>query len=62
MGEIDIKKVIIFIIIVLILIIGIIFGVNKLTSGDKTYEVEKINEEDYKYFAVEINRKICCTR
>lgn len=62
MKEIDIKKVIIFIIIVLILIIGIVFGIRKIMSGNKTYEVETINEEDYKYFAIYTNRKIWSNR
>lgn len=52
MENIDIKKVIIFLFIVLILIIGIFFAVNKIASGNKNYTLEKINEEEYKYFAV----------
>ena len=48
----DIKKVIIAIIVILILAVCVFFGVNAITSGNKSYIIEEIKESDYKYFAV----------
>lgn len=52
MGNIDIKKVIIAIILVLIIGIGSFLGIRALTSNVGKYEIEEIKESDYKYFAV----------
>lgn len=56
MENIDIKKVIIAIIIVLALIVGVFFIVKNVSSGDKSYTLEQIQESDYKYFAVYTDR------
>lgn len=52
MEDIDIKKVLIFALIVLLLIIGIILGINLIKDNGKTYELVEIKEEEYKYFTV----------
>lgn len=52
MGNIDIKKVIIAIALILVLGIGIFFAVKGITEGGKSYELETIKESDYKYFSV----------
>ncbi len=57
MENIDIKKVIIAIIIILILAIGIFFTVKMFTKGDKNYTLEIIQDQDCKYFAVLIDGK-----
>lgn len=57
MENIDIKKVLIAIIIVLALGVGIFFAVGAISSSDKKYELETIKEEDYKYFAVYTEEK-----
>lgn len=57
MGNIDVKKVIIAIIIILVLAIGGFFVVKAITSSNKNYELEEISEEEYKYFAVCTNGK-----
>ena len=57
MENIDIKKVLIAIIIVLALGIGIFFAVGAINSSNKRYELETIKEEDYKYFAVYTEEK-----
>jgi len=62
MEEIDIKKVIIFLVLVIAIIGGIIFTVIKISSGNNSYTLEEIKEEDYKYYAVYTNRKIWSTK
>ena len=57
MENIDIKKVIIAIIIILIFAIGIFFTVKMFTKGDKNYTLEVIQEKDCKYFAVDVDGK-----
>lgn len=57
MENIDIKKVIIAILILVILVIGAIFGIKALVSNKKEYILEKISEEDCKYFSVYTNEK-----
>ncbi len=52
MENIDIKKIIIAILIVIILAIGIFFALRFATVQDKDYTLEVISEEDYKYFSV----------
>lgn len=52
MGDIDLKKVAIAIILVIIVGFGIFFGVNAIDAANKEYEIEEISEKDYKYFAV----------
>ena len=49
MGNVDVKKIVIVIICILALAIGAFFVIN---SGGKKYTLEKISEEDCKYFEV----------
>ncbi len=57
MENVDLKKVIIAIIIVLLLGIGVFFAAKAILSGNKNYTLEEISEKDYKYFAVYTDEK-----
>lgn len=57
--KINVKVLAIVLSIVIILCIGIFIGVKTISANnDKSYTLEKIAEEDYKYFAVLTERKI----
>lgn len=56
MENIDVKKVIIAIVVILILVVGVFFIIKNVSSGDKSYTLEQIQESDYKYFAVYTDR------
>lgn len=58
MEEFDIKKIIIAITVTILIIVGIIFIAFSLGKGDKSYILERIAEEECKYFTVNTNRKI----
>lgn len=57
MENIDMKKVIIAILLVIVIGVGIFFGVKAILEGRKNYTLEEIAEEDYQYFAVYTNGK-----
>lgn len=50
--NIDIKKIIFFLLIVLVLGIGIFFGFNLIMDNNKKYDKENVSEDDAKYFYV----------
>ena len=52
MGEIDIKKIIIAIILIIAVIVGVFFGIKGIAGSGKKYQLEEIKESDYKFFAV----------
>ena len=56
MENIDVKKVIIALVVIIIIAVLVFFGVKFVSSGNKEYELEEITEKDYKYFAVYDNR------
>jgi len=57
MGNVDVKKIIIAVVLILILGIGIFFAVKAITSSGKSYSVETIKDSEYKYFLVYSNEK-----
>lgn len=52
MENIDVKKIVIAVICILALVIGIFLIVNAVNAGGKQYQLERISEEDCKYFEV----------
>ena len=53
MEEIDVKKVAIAVVVVVIIVLGVFVLVKKINSDNiKSYELEQISENDYKYFAL----------
>lgn len=57
--KINVKVLAIVLIVIIVLAIGIFIGVKTIiANNDKSYELEKIAEDDYKYFAVLTERKI----
>lgn len=52
MGNVDVKKILIGVVVIILLAVITIFIVNAVNSGNKNYALEEIKEEDYKYFSV----------
>lgn len=52
MGNIDVKKIVIAIILILVLVVGGLFVIKAINNGGKKYTLEQISEEDAKYFEV----------